>query len=197
MLAFGAILVGLARRARRRSAAATAALGGCTLLLAQACVDWTFTFPALTIPFFLLAGIGLGDDQRRALPDRVGGRGALVLAVAALVLLAPPWLSEKLVRSALTSHRTSPLTWAHRLDPLSVDPLIAEAQLAPDARAAVHPLEEARSRAPRSLAVRYLLGSVYWNAGRRADAQREFEVALGLHPHDAAVERALAVVRAP
>lgn len=194
-LAYGALLVGLARRARRRSAAATAALGGCTLLLAQALADWTFTFPALTVPFFLLAGIGLADDGRRRIADRAGTRGAMLLAVAAVIVFVPPWLSAKLVRSALSSGNRNGLTWAHRLDPVSVEPLIAEAELATNARAAISPLEAARARAPRALAVRYLLGSVYWNAGRRADALREFEAALALHPGDPAVERALAVVR--
>ncbi len=194
-IAYAALLGGLVRRARRRSAAATAALGACTVLLAQALADWTFTFPALTVPFFLLAGIGLGDEGRRPITDRFGTRGAIVIAVAAVIVFVPPWLSAKLVRSALSSGKGSNLTWAHRLDPVSVEPLIAEAQLAPSARAAIPPLEAARARAPRSLAVRYLLGSVYWNAHRRTDALHEFEAALRLHPGDPAVERALAVVR--
>jgi tetratricopeptide (TPR) repeat protein len=165
------------------------------MLLAQALADWTFTFPALIVPFFLLAGIGLGDDGRPRIAARLATRSALALAVAAVIVLVPPWLSAKLVRSSLSGGKNNGLAWAHRLDPVSVEPLIAEAQLASNARTATSPLEAARARAPRSLAVRYLLGSVYWNAGRRADALREFEAALRLHPGDPAVERALAVVR--
>ena len=193
---YAVLLGGLAVRTRRRSAAATAALGGCALLLAQACVDWTFTFPALTVPFFLLAGIGLADDGRAVLAPRARRAGWIGALVLAAVLVAPPWLSAKLVQRGLTTRSAADLRWAHRLDPISIDPWIAEAQTATSPDAAVAPLERAESRAPRSLAVRYLLGSVYWNAGRRADALREFEAALALHPHDAAVERALAVVRA-
>lgn len=193
--AFALLLGGLARRARRRSAVATGALGGCVLLLAQAGVDWTFTFPAVTIPFFLLAGIGLADDERRSLGRRPRNVASAATVVAAVVLFAPPWIAAKLVRQGLAARSTGDLTWAHRLDPVSVDPWVAEAQIAPSAAAAVAPLERARARAPRALAVRYLLGSVYWNAGRKADAEREFEAALALHPKDPAVERALAVVR--
>jgi cytochrome c-type biogenesis protein CcmH/NrfG len=165
------------------------------LLLAQACVDWTFTFPALTVPFFLLAGIGLADEDRAWLPPRAARPLAAAAIVAAVVLFAPPWIAAKLVRTGLEHRDGADLRWAHRLDPVSVDPWVAEAEIAPSAQAAVAPLERARARAPRSVAVRYLLGSVYWNDGRRADAISEFEAALKLHPHDPSIERALAIVK--
>ena len=193
--AYGLLLVGLARRARRRSASATAALAGCTLLLTQALVDWTFTFPALTILFFLLAGIGLADDGRSLIAPRTR-RVSTGLAVAlALIAFAPPWLAAKLVHRGVANRSASDLRWAHRLDPVSIDPWIGEAEIASTPAAALAPLLQAERRAPRSLAVHYLLGSVYYNAGRKGDAQRAFEAALRLHPHDGAVERALAVVR--
>ena len=194
-LAYGALLMGLARRARRRSASATAALAGCTLLFAQASVDWTFTFPALTILFFLVAGIGLADDARERIAPRAG-RLSLGLALAvALIGFAPPWLAAKLVERGVSARNEGDLRWAHRLDPVSIDPWIAQAQIASTPAAALAPLRRAAARAPRSLAVHYLLGSVYYNAGRKQDALHEFEQALVLHPHDAAVERALAVLR--
>jgi hypothetical protein len=194
-VAYLTLLVALARRARRRSAAATAALAGCTLLLAQACVDWTFTFPALIVLFFLLAGIGLADDRE---PPATGRRLAPVVAALALALIgfAPPWVSARLVRDGLAARDGNDLRWAHRWDPVSIDPWIAQAQIAATPAAAEAPLLLAESRAPRSLAVHYLLGSVYFNAHRKRDAVREFEIALRLHRTDAAVKRALAIVRA-
>lgn len=192
---FGVLLVGLARRARARSASANAAFAGCVLVLGQACVDWTFTFPAITVPFFLLAGIGLADEARVRVARRPSRAGAAVCIVGAIVLLAPPWLSAKLVRDGLNGRDASDLRWAHRLDPISVDPLVAEAQIAPSAEAALPPLLAARGRAPRSVQVRFVLGSVLWNAGRRQEALAEFERAHALAPRDPTVAAALAIVR--
>jgi hypothetical protein len=192
---FGVLLVGLGRRARARSAAANAGFAGCILVLGQACVDWTFTFPAITVPFFLLAGIGLADEARTRVARRTSRAGAAVCVVGAVVVLAPPWLSAKLVRDGLNGRDGSDLRWAHRLDPVSVDPLVAEAQIAPSAQAALPPLRAALGRAPRSVQVRYVLGSVLWNAGRRQEALSQFEAAHALAPRDPTVAAALAVVR--
>jgi hypothetical protein len=118
-----------------------------------------------------------------------------VCVVGAVVVLAPPWLSAKLVRDGLSGRDASDLRWAHRLDPVSVDPLVAEAEIAPSAQAALPPLLAARARAPRSVQVRYVLGSVLWNAGRRHAALAELEAARALAPRDPTVGAALAVVR--
>ncbi|HEX3806221.1 MAG TPA: O-antigen ligase family protein [Gaiellaceae bacterium] len=193
--AFGLVLFGLVRRTRGRSAVATAALGGCVLLLAQACVDWTFTFPALTIPFFVLAGIGLADEGRRSVPTRAGRGGAALAALVALVVFLPPWLSAKLVTRGEAQRSTSDLHVAHLLDPVSVDPWLAEAQIATTPAQALGPLEQARARAPRSVEVRYLLGSAYWNDGKRAAAAKEYEAALALDPREPAIEQALRAVK--
>lgn len=198
---YGLLLLALARRARRRSTAATAALAGCVLLLAQACADWTFTFPAVTVPFFLLAGVGLAGGRLGAEPSpltaRAGLAGGAACALLAAVVFAPPWLSARLIRFGLDDRDPAALRWAHRLDPVSVEPWLAEARLAPTAGAALVPLERARVRAPRSLAVRYLLGTAYLRAGEPAAARRELETALALHPGDPAVLRALGTVRGP
>jgi O-antigen ligase len=193
--AYGLVLFGLVRRTRGRSAVATAALGGCVLLLAQACVDWTFTFPALTIPFFALAGIGLADERRRSVPTRAGRGGAALAALIALLVFLPPWLSAKLVTQGETQRSTSDLHLAHLLDPVSVDPWIAEAQIATTPAQALGPLEQARARAPRSVEVRYLLGSAYWNDGKRAAAVNEYEAALALDPREPAIKQALRAVK--
>jgi hypothetical protein len=192
---FGVLLAGLARRARARSAAATASLAGCTLVLGQACVDWTFTFPAITVPFFVLAGIGLADEARPRVAARPARIAAAACLVAAAVLLVPTWLSARLVRDGLNGRNASDLRWAHRFDPVSVDPLVAEAEIASSPRAALPPLLAAKARAPRSVQVRYVLGSVLWNAGRRREALAEFEAAHALAPRDPTVASALAVVR--
>jgi predicted Zn-dependent protease len=127
-----------------------------------------------------------------AVPARAAA--AIVLAVGLLVLL-PTWLSTRLVSTGLAARDSADLRWARRLDPVSVQPLIAEAEIAATPAAAIKPLEQARQRAPRMLAVRYLLGSAFWHAGKRQAALAELRSALALHPHDGAVERAIEIVR--
>lgn len=199
LAAFGGLLTALGRRTRRADSVSVAALGSCTLALAHACVDWTFTFSVLTLPFFLVAGIGLAAGApgvvrplgRRA--ARIWGAGAVVLA---LLVFAPPWISAKLVRRGVEQRSLADLRWAHRFDPLTADPWIAEAQIATRPNDAIAPLERARARQPRSVGVRYLLGSVYFNARRFTAAEREFAAALRLDPRDRSVAQALRLTRA-
>ncbi|HEY6962941.1 MAG TPA: O-antigen ligase family protein [Gaiellaceae bacterium] len=190
VVGYGSLLVGLARRARGRDLVATGALGAAVLALGQALVDWTFTFPAVTIPFFLLAGVGLAGGTAVTLPARPR-RLATLATAAALVLFLVPWLAARLVQAGSAARDTTDLRWAHRLDPLSIDPLVAEAAIAPDPAAAIAPLREARRIAPRSVAVRYFLGSALAAAGDRRAAVAELTAAERLDPRDPAVRVAL------
>src|SRR5262249_60608988 len=97
--------------------------------------DWIWTIPAAALPAFLLVGIGASPNDDGPLPRTVAipaGIAALALAVA---VFTPPWLSAKLVDRAYeapdAAAAAGDLRWARRLDPLSVDPLLAEAALAP------------------------------------------------------------------
>jgi len=234
LLGFGLFVAGLTpiawilvRRARA-SLIATGVVGGAAYWLVHASGDWTWTFPAAGLPFFLLLGAGAarGVEAERSpparaptgQPTRIHGQaaepadegritsGALLLGVslatAALLAFAPPWLSSRYTARALEQPfpaAADELRWARRLDPLSTDPLVAEAELADSPEQAIPPLLDAVDREPRTMALHYLLGLAYLDAGRRQDAEREFQVALRLAPRSEAVRRALrrARVRTP
>jgi Flp pilus assembly protein TadD len=83
------------------------------------------------------------------------------------------------------------VNWAKKLDPLSVDPWITASLLAPNANAAVKPLEHAVSMEPRNYALHYLLGFAYLRAARAADGNAELLKAYLLDPRDPLVASAL------
>jgi O-Antigen ligase len=188
-----------ARAALRGTLYGAAALGGTVGWLAHAGVDWTWTFAATGIPFFLLLGIGASEGGRPPLPRRFSLAAAAATAVAAVVLLAPAWLSARLTQRALLepARAEQDLRLARRLDPLSVQPLLAEAAVAPTRAAALAPLREAKEREPRSVAVRYRLGVTLLELGRRAEARRELEAAAALAPREELIRNALARAATP
>jgi tetratricopeptide (TPR) repeat protein len=171
-------------------------LGGMAYWLVHASGDWTWTFPAVGLAFFLLLGTGAagGEARARLIESRLALPAGLALAASALLLFTPPWLSSRYTTRALAqtpSEAADDLRWARRLDPLSVAPLVAEATLAPSPSQAIPPLEDAVEREPRSLGPRYVLGIAYLEAGRRAEARRELREALELAPRSDAVRQAL------
>jgi O-antigen ligase len=179
--AVGLPLLAVARRARR-------SLLGAGLLGAGA----FWCFPAITVPLFLLLGIGASGDAGPTLQRTAAiGSGLAALALALLVF-APPWLSTRFVERAYATpaDASSQLRWARRLDPVSTAPLVAEADLA-DRAGAIPPLERAVEKEPRRVDLRLRLGLAYLDAGRRAEARRELLVAARLFPGDPEVARAL------
>jgi Flp pilus assembly protein TadD len=86
--------------------------------------------------------------------------------------------------------RSDSLGWAKALDPLSVDPLLAQAALAtsPDD---IAPLRTAVGLQPGDSEVHYLLGMEYLNAHRLAASRRQLDIALGLAPKDPGIRDAL------
>jgi hypothetical protein len=193
LVGVGAPLLLIARQARQRSVSAVAALGGCCGWLAHASVDWIWTFAAAGIPFFLLLGIGASGVGRPALARWVALPATGITALAAALVLAPPWISGRLVERALIdqSDAKRDLDRARQLDPIAVRPLLAEAQLAPSAVAALPPLAEAAKLEPRSVSVRYLYGMTLLEAGRPARALRELAAAKALAPREPIVSSAL------
>ena len=119
-----ALLVPIVARTRARDPAATAAFGGAAYWLAHGSVDWLWTVPACGLPFFLLLGLGGAGGDCPPLSRRLGLPLACVVAVIALATFVPPWLSARLTVRGQTA-------WAKRLDPLSVDPYVADAARAP------------------------------------------------------------------
>jgi hypothetical protein len=182
----------LARRTRQDLLSA-GLLGAAVYFLVHASGDWIWTFPAVGILFFLLAGIGLSRDDPPALGSRVTIPAAVVTAAVGLVAFAPPWLSARITSDELERPGADPhhdLRWARRLDPVSTDPLVVEGQLAQGAKA-IPPLEDAADREPRAAGTRYLLGLAYLDAGRRDDAVRELREARRLSPRDGQIASAL------
>jgi hypothetical protein len=180
-----------AGRAKRRRVPAAAAFAGGVYWLVHAGGDWIWTFPAVGVPLFLLLGIGASPDEEALVRRRKARPGAIVALAVAVLAFTPVWLSAKLTNRGSDVGSLADLRWAQRLDPLSVEPLIAKASLAPTAAARIPPLEQAIDKEPRSAPLQFLLGEAYLDVGRRVDAVRALEEAQRLDPLDPFIRRAL------
>ncbi len=188
-----AVLFGLARRARS-SLLATGALGTAAYFAVHTGGDWVWTIPAVGLPVFVIAGIALSDGRSTPLAARAAIPAGVVVVLVALLAFSPPWLSARFVERAydaptVTAARDA-LGWARRLDPLSLDPYLAETTLG-DAAADITPLRRAVAKEPRSADMRFVLGLALLNAGRKEDARRELRIALALAPREEAIRQAL------
>jgi O-antigen ligase len=199
LLLVSALGLPLAAGLRRVGGAARAgALAGAVYWIAHASVDWTWTFPAAAIPFFLVLGIAAAETEAPRLRPLLARSAAAVAVLVSVLAFAPPWLSARFTNG---SYDASPpaaardLRWARRLDPLSVEPLIARATLARSPRRAIPPLERAVELEPRVPDLRYLLGLGYLRAGRVADARRSLVEAKRLDPRDKTIDAALRAAR--
>lgn len=186
LLGVGAPLVATARAARRPSA--VAALGASVYWLGHALVDWNWTFPAAGLPFFLLLGIGVasgGEPLRR----RVSAGAAALAAAIAVLAFAPPWLSARFTTRALQNRATadSDLRWARRLDPLTIDPLVARYELTGDPSS----LETALDREPRNFALHFLLGQIALSQGKKTEGRAQLLAAQALYPRSPVIGQAL------
>jgi hypothetical protein len=190
--AFAAILAGLARRVE--AASGVAALGTFSYFTVHASGDWVATLPAVGFPAFAVAGIAFANGPRGTLPPPVALAAG---AIACLVTLAAvlPLLSARITEDALRSGDAGGLATARRLDPLSVDPWIAEASLARSDGARIDALRNGLERESRSIALRVLLGRTLLDAGRRNEAIAVLEDARRLDPRGEVVVDALARAR--
>jgi hypothetical protein len=194
-IGLGLLIVAAGRGARVRNAPAVAGFAAGVAWLAQALVDWTWTFPAVTVPALVLLAAACGRDGptlRR--PVALGAAGVAVLA--ALLLFAPPWVAGRIALDALRTRDASGLDRARRLDPVSVQPLLAQFQLAPTPLAGLPPLELAARKEPRSVGIRYTLGLVELELARPRAATVDLRAALALKPGDSAILAALRRARA-
>ena len=183
----------LVRRARRDVVAA-GLLGAGAYFVVHSAADWIWTFPAVGILIFLRVGTGASPDDPPGLPGRAAYPLAGVAAAVALLAFAPVWTSARITADELDNPGSDPhadLAWARRLDPLSTEPLLAEAELAARPADAIPPLRKAADREPHSAAVRYQLGVALQRAGRDAEARTELEAAKRLSPRDPVIAEAL------
>jgi hypothetical protein len=193
--AFGCLLAAIGRAARRRRGPAIAALGGGTMFLAQAAVDWTWTFPAVGIAYAVLIGTGAATDDGDVLRPRAARAGGALAVALAVLAFAPPWLSARLTTSATDGSASDPqaaLRWARRLDPLSTAPILAQALSARTATDELRYLREVTRKEPRVMEPHYFLGVALLNLGQKSAARTQLERALRLDPGNRAVEDALA-----
>ncbi len=199
---FGAAVVG-ARRSRRLgpgpAALSAAALTSAGYWLAHSSIDWFWTYPVVTGPVLMLLGAAcapgiLAPRQRRG----AGRRWTFVAVVVFAATLIPPFLSERYTNHASDSWRLDParayadLDRARTLNPLSEEPWLVEGAIAREAGVggrAIEAFRGATSERPAEWAAHYFLALAYLDEGDRASARRALDVALGLNPGSARLER--------
>jgi Flp pilus assembly protein TadD len=174
-----------------------AAVGSGAYFLAHTSVDWIWNVPAVGLPVFLLLGsvAGPAGAAARQLRARIALPLALAVFLVAALLLAPPWLSARLTAAGTTNASASDLRLAKRLDPLAVEPYVAESAIAPTPKAAIEPLRQAVRKEPRAVGLWYELGIAQLRVGRRAEARRALLTARRLDPGDFLIAKALAGLR--
>jgi tetratricopeptide (TPR) repeat protein len=170
------------------------ALTAAAYWLGHASFDWFWPYPALTAPVFALLGsacapaLGISGDAPRGRGRRWLVAAAVVLAVSAV----PPYLSHRYVDDAYGEWRSDlsraydDLDRAEALNPLSVDPVLAEAAIARasgDRARAIDAFRRAVRERPEEWAAHYNLAELYARHSPR-QARRELATAKQLNPHD-------------
>jgi hypothetical protein len=132
-------VAGALRRLGGAERAAAAALAAAAVAyLAHALVDIGWEYLAVSAPVFVALGVLLAAGRPPAVRRRLPHRGAAVLlAAAALASLTVPWLAGRRLEDAFDALARGDLAAAERaarqaadLNPLSVEPLLAEAAAA-------------------------------------------------------------------
>jgi hypothetical protein len=220
--AFAAALIAAWRGMRAgRDPLAAAVAGGAVIgflyWVAHGMTDWFWEWAGLGAPAFALLGLACALAPRAAVAEAEDGAyaprlarsplllaGAGVLLLAAVVVLAGPWLAERDVEAAAKVYGSKPfaaysrLDRAARLDPLSDGPALIKGSIAlrygdlPRARAA---FQAALDRNPRGQYATLELGGIASVQGDRATAQRLLDRAVALAPRDANAAEAAQVVR--
>jgi len=195
LLLLGAGVAGLAAVARRRGAPLLSAglFAAGAYLAVHTAIDWVWSIPSVGLVGLTLAGIGASRGSPVALRPRHALAAGVAVAAVAVIGFVPPWLSSQLTNQAYDQaprDRSGTLSLAERLDPLSVDPLLAQAALASSPHD-IAPLRRAVSIQPGDSEVHYLLGLAYLDAHRRVEALRELDIAKRLSPNDPGIQDAL------
>ena len=201
VLAVGAAAAGAWRT--RRLGPGAAALSTCALTagaywLGHASLDWFWTYPAVTAPVFALLGsacVSSGAVAEGTQPSawrRAATLGALALALS----VVSPYLSERYVAAAYDGFRADPaqaqsyLDRARDLNPLSIEPLLAEGGIAQERgerEQAIAAFEEAVDERPEEWASHYFLAALHRDTDP-ARARAELGLALELNPRSRQLE---------
>jgi O-antigen ligase len=208
--------------------AAAAALGGFAYWTVHGSFDWFWEFAGLGAPAFALLGLAcalapsrsrdeleLAPGDSRQAPARRARRGGaarrpmallacLLLALAATLSLAAPWLSQMQVQSAARIWPTAPasaysrLDEAARLNPLSDEAYLIAGSIAlrfGDLARADREFSLALGRVPADAYATLERGAIASSRGQSREAQRLLEAAVRLDPHDLLTRQALQLVR--
>ncbi|MDX6514020.1 MAG: hypothetical protein QOE36_3524 [Gaiellaceae bacterium] len=178
---------------RRRRSLSLVAFGGAIAFLGHAFVDWIWSVPPVGVAAWVLLGIGAARDAYRPLTARASrlvGAGALV---ATLLLLGLPWLSARLTQQAARgpSNAAADLRWARRLDPLSLDPILVENDLARTPQEKIRALKRGLALEPDYVSLQAAIGRAYLAAGDKAAALKALRHAVRLDPYDAKLRATL------
>jgi O-Antigen ligase len=173
-------------------ALAAGALAAAAYWLAHTSLDWFWPYPVVTAPVFALLGsaccVAAGEPAGEPGPwRRLAPLAAGLLALSVVF----PFLSERYVNAAYDGWRDDPqrasddLDRARTLNPLSLEPLLAEGAIAQADRRredAIAAFEEAADKRPEEWAAHYFIAELT----RRTDpgrARAELEIARELNPY--------------
>ena len=187
----------------RRSGPPAAALAMCALTagtywLAHASLDWFWTYPAVTAPVFALLGSACAptctstEGERPTAWRYLAAAGAVALALT----VVPPYLAERYVDAAYAGWRDDAaaaqknLDRARALNPLSIEPLLAEGGIARargEREQAIAAFEEAVDERPEEWASHYFLAALH-RTSDPARARAELALATELNPLSPTIE---------
>jgi len=198
------------------AAVAAAALAGFGYWVVHGSFDWFWEFAGLGAPAFAMLGIACALAPRRALAERSSPvRGpllrrallaaGLLVALAAAVSLAAPWLSQLQVESAAKIWTRAPQTayarlrQAAKLNPLSDEAYLVAGSIAlryGETAYADREFALALARAPGDAYATLERAAIASSRGERAAALRLLMRTVALDPRNPLARQALSLVRA-
>lgn len=169
-----------------------------TYLVTHGSVDWLWEFPALGGIGVAMLGVAVAARPRTGpadapRPSSTVARGlAIAGALVAVVLLVPPWLSEREIERSLKSDasfeaRLDRLDRAATLNPFSGRPDLAAGSIAiyeDDLAIAAEHFEAALENDPRSAYAALMSAAIESERGRQALARRFMARAVNANPNN-------------